>query len=577
MLEIFKQLGSGNAIKDVPVRFRAKNGNIVPLLIDSNVNYTAAGEFNHTRCFIRDDTGRKVREAQTEVQLSEAKRTAQLFDKFVSRTLHLIRTPCHLLMHNLEELRDNGGDDQAKMATLLTDCAQLVSKVVQMSRDFSDVIRFDECATMIVKPAQHNLRAIARAAIDGAQHYCRQSVDLRADVAAGGESIRTDADVLNRVLLHLLRNAAQATSAGSVTLRITHAAETVTIAVEDTGKGLDSSDTNTFQRYRQPSAKALNDANAESLRLDREKLEKDLALSSGNEGIGIGLSLCYSLVHALGAELRFESRPGATRFWFTLQRDSAAAGNPAPAEVYRPPLGVEALSSSFAAQVRPVGGSASATWEMPVKPNITPGIVGMPKLAFDTHRAAIEATQASWLAVPPTTLTASAACIAERGVFEAQRAKCVLVVDDSPFCMMVICSRLKHLGFTYDTAEDGVEAIAKLMVATPGEYALVLMDLRMPNMDGYEATRIAKDELKVTIPIVAVSAETEVDTAKFDGFEVKPLTVERLCALLREHTGVDVDLTDRRSDSELTPWSTKEPPIKETSREASGRRQHPKA
>lgn len=61
VLEIFKQLGTGNAIKDVPVRFRAKDGRIIPLLIDSNVNYTDSGQFNHTRCFIRDDTGRKVK------------------------------------------------------------------------------------------------------------------------------------------------------------------------------------------------------------------------------------------------------------------------------------------------------------------------------------------------------------------------------------------------------------------------------------------------------------------------------------------------------------------------------------
>jgi hypothetical protein len=59
VLEIFKTLGSGNTIKDVPVRFRRKDGRIIPLLIDSNVNYKADGSFNHTRCFIRDDTGRK--------------------------------------------------------------------------------------------------------------------------------------------------------------------------------------------------------------------------------------------------------------------------------------------------------------------------------------------------------------------------------------------------------------------------------------------------------------------------------------------------------------------------------------
>ena len=60
VLEIFQQLGSGNTIRDVPVRFRTKDEKMVHLLIDSNVAYNKDGSFGHTRCFIRDDTQRKV-------------------------------------------------------------------------------------------------------------------------------------------------------------------------------------------------------------------------------------------------------------------------------------------------------------------------------------------------------------------------------------------------------------------------------------------------------------------------------------------------------------------------------------
>ncbi len=74
VLEIFKQLGSGNAIADVPVRFRTKDGRIVHLLIDSNVAYNRDGSFGHTRCFIRDDTARKVRDARSKLLLEETER-----------------------------------------------------------------------------------------------------------------------------------------------------------------------------------------------------------------------------------------------------------------------------------------------------------------------------------------------------------------------------------------------------------------------------------------------------------------------------------------------------------------------
>ena len=74
MLEIFKQLGSGNAIADVPVHFRTKDGKLVHLLIDSNVAYNKDGSFGHTRCFIRDDTARKIRDARSKLLLEETER-----------------------------------------------------------------------------------------------------------------------------------------------------------------------------------------------------------------------------------------------------------------------------------------------------------------------------------------------------------------------------------------------------------------------------------------------------------------------------------------------------------------------
>jgi PAS domain S-box-containing protein len=91
VLEIFKQLGSGNAIRDVPVRFRTKDGKMVHLLIDSNVRYESDGSFGHTRCFIRDDTGRKIREARASLLLEETKRSFKMLDNFMARTLHHFR------------------------------------------------------------------------------------------------------------------------------------------------------------------------------------------------------------------------------------------------------------------------------------------------------------------------------------------------------------------------------------------------------------------------------------------------------------------------------------------------------
>jgi len=59
VLEMDKAFHCGKKLKEVPVCFYRKNGSIVPLLLDTNVSYSEDGNFHHTRCFFRDDTGRR--------------------------------------------------------------------------------------------------------------------------------------------------------------------------------------------------------------------------------------------------------------------------------------------------------------------------------------------------------------------------------------------------------------------------------------------------------------------------------------------------------------------------------------
>ena len=64
-----------------------------------------------------------------------------------------------------------------------------------------------------------------------------------------------------------------------------------------------------------------------------------------------------------------------------------------------------------------------------------------------------------------------------------------MLVEDNALNRELAQEILKEAGFAVDTAEDGEIAVRKMKQAVPGQYDLILMDIQMPKMDGYEATR----------------------------------------------------------------------------------------
>ena len=80
----------------------------------------------------------------------------------------------------------------------------------------------------------------------------------------------------------------------------------------------------------------------------------------------------------------------------------------------------------------------------------------------------------------------------------------VLVAEDIKVNQMVVCSFLRKVGIEPDVANDGKEAV---QLATSVDYDLILMDIHMPNMNGYEATKKLRDR-ELTIPIIALTAST---------------------------------------------------------------------
>jgi CheY-like chemotaxis protein len=115
----------------------------------------------------------------------------------------------------------------------------------------------------------------------------------------------------------------------------------------------------------------------------------------------------------------------------------------------------------------------------------------------------------------------------------------VLIVDDSSMCQKVIVKSLKGLEFLTEVASNGWEACEKLQ-QTPCRFDAVLMDLRMPVMDGLEATRYCREVLKLCdLPIIAITAEIgsaireEAIKSGASHFLSKPAKAQEIISLLR--------------------------------------------
>ena len=129
---------------------------------------------------------------------------------------------------------------------------------------------------------------------------------------------------------------------------------------------------------------------------------------------------------------------------------------------------------------------------------------------------------------------------AKASVFTGKK---LLVVEDNELNLEIASTLLKEAGFEVDTAENGKIAVEKVEAASAGRYDLILMDIQMPEMDGYEATRRIRalpDAKKAALPIVAMTANAFEDDRKnalhagMNGHIAKPLDIQKLFQVLSE-------------------------------------------
>lgn len=216
---------------------------------------------------------------------------------------------------------------------------------------------------------------------------------------------------------------------------------------------------------------------------------EETATVSGIQGTGLGLAITKRMVEMMGGTIELSSVEGqGSTFDVCLSFHCCAP--------------VERTSASDAAASEPTTGTA------------------------DSEQAPASSTRGSIEEL----ITAQ-----ETGA--DLRGKKILLVEDNELNQEIATEILKEAGFLVELAEDGAVAVEKMAAAAPGQYDLILMDIQMPIMNGYEATRQirAMDSTYCReIPILAMTANafeedrTLAIEAGMNGYLTKPIDVEKM-------------------------------------------------
>lgn len=539
-----------------------------------------------------DITKEKLRDLEQRQALAQALASAQQASKakttFLNSMSHDIRTPMNAIV-GFTALAQTHIDDQTKVqdylgkiSTSSTHLLSLINDILDMSRIESGTVKLQKTEVHI-PDLLHDLRTMIQSLIKAKNQNL--FIDTQ-DVVH--EDVITDKLRLNQILLNIVGNAIKFTQpGGDIIIRLVEKTcslkdyTTYEFSVKDNGIGM--------------SKKFIGHI------FDTFSREYSTTVS-GIQGTGLGMAITKNIVDMMGGDIRVESEEGKGSI-FTVTLNLQIGNEFVKNEPIPELLGAKALivddnmdtCRSISKMLRDIQMRPEWTtsgkeaivraqdaaemldeYKVYIIDYLMPDMNGIETVrrirkvinanvpiivltAYDWEDFEYEARQAGVTAFvsKPIFMSELRAVlthpVVKEGVENRKKekekrtydysGKRVLLVEDNALNREIATAILEEVGMIVDCAEDGDIAIATINQAPSDRYDLIFMDIQMPKMDGYTATREIRtllDNRKANIPIIAMTANAfEEDKIKsyvsgMNGHIIKPISIEAIAKVLDE-------------------------------------------